>query len=121
METYIAVLNELQDLETFSVRWEKKTEKKGETLYIILGPDPETEKKKVTKQLETYIAVLLSENELQNLELFSVRLKREIGNKAESLSYRELINFASRYALPCLLYTSPSPRDRTRSRMPSSA
>ena len=25
------------------------------------------------------------------------------------------------YANPCLLYTSPSPRDRTRSRMPSSA
>ena len=25
------------------------------------------------------------------------------------------------YDLPCLLYTSPSPRDRTRSRMPSSA
>ena len=24
-------------------------------------------------------------------------------------------------ANPCLLYTSPSPRDRTRSRMPSSA
>ena len=26
-----------------------------------------------------------------------------------------------RVALSCLLYTSPSPRDRTRSRMPSSA
>ena len=25
------------------------------------------------------------------------------------------------YVDPCLLYTSPSPRDRTRSRMPSSA
>ena len=25
------------------------------------------------------------------------------------------------YDMPCLLYTSPSPRDRTRSRMPSSA
>ena len=25
------------------------------------------------------------------------------------------------YLFPCLLYTSPSPRDRTRSRMPSSA
>ena len=25
------------------------------------------------------------------------------------------------YVKPCLLYTSPSPRDRTRSRMPSSA
>ena len=26
-----------------------------------------------------------------------------------------------RLYIPCLLYTSPSPRDRTRSRMPSSA
>ena len=30
---------------------------------------------------------------------------------------RDLMHNAS----PCLLYTSPSPRDRTRSRMPSSA
>ena len=29
--------------------------------------------------------------------------------------------FRSNQALTCLLYTSPSPRDRTRSRMPSSA
>ena len=28
---------------------------------------------------------------------------------------------ALRYSYICLLYTSPSPRDRTRSRMPSSA
>ena len=28
---------------------------------------------------------------------------------------------AGAHVLPCLLYTSPSPRDRTRSRMPSSA
>ena len=27
----------------------------------------------------------------------------------------------AKYGTPCLLYTSPSPRDRTRSRMPSSA
>ena len=27
----------------------------------------------------------------------------------------------SEYVLPCLLYTSPSPRDRQKSRMPSSA
>ena len=37
-----------------------------------------------------------------------------------------LLGFAETLAqltggLPCLLYTSPSPRDRTRSRMPSSA
>ena len=28
---------------------------------------------------------------------------------------------ANKLTIPCLLYTSPSPRDRTRSRMPSSA
>ena len=32
-----------------------------------------------------------------------------------------LLMFAARCRKPCLLYTSPSPRDRTRSRMPSSA
>ena len=31
------------------------------------------------------------------------------------------MDFISRLCDPCLLYTSPSPRDRTRSRMPSSA
>ena len=39
--------------------------------------------------------------------------------------YREYARFsttvANAYIRPCLLYTSPSPRDRTRSRMPSSA
>ena len=33
----------------------------------------------------------------------------------------KVINGIKRYSKPCLLYTSPSPRDRTRSRMPSSA
>ena len=36
----------------------------------------------------------------------------------------ELVNFFGNYTAAdtgCLLYTSPSPRDRTRSRMPSSA
>ena len=32
-----------------------------------------------------------------------------------------LVDEAQRLDNPCLLYTSPSPRDRTRSRMPSSA
>ena len=32
-----------------------------------------------------------------------------------------LLWFRLRNPYPCLLYTSPSPRDRTRSRMPSSA
>ena len=32
-----------------------------------------------------------------------------------------VMGYAGQLALGCLLYTSPSPRDRTRSRMPSSA
>ena len=38
-----------------------------------------------------------------------------------SRSGRVAWQFARDYAGRCLLYTSPSPRDRTRSRMPSSA
>ena len=34
---------------------------------------------------------------------------------------KELFLFTQGQYLTCLLYTSPSPRDRTRSRMPSSA
>ena len=43
------------------------------------------------------------------------RLSFEVGN---------MVKYACRAGhkmYPCLLYTSPSPRDRTRSRMPSSA
>src|SRR5664280_2187983 len=35
--------------------------------------------------------------------------------------YGALLDLWPRLNIPCLLYTSPSPRDRTRSRMPSSA
>ena len=37
------------------------------------------------------------------------------------LTAAALGNLASQPTVTCLLYTSPSPRDRTRSRMPSSA
>ena len=33
----------------------------------------------------------------------------------------EVKSYLDKLAISCLLYTSPSPRDRTRSRMPSSA
>ena len=39
-----------------------------------------------------------------------------LNQKEFSISYRSV-----GFPFPCLLYTSPSPRDRTRSRMPSSA
>ena len=39
----------------------------------------------------------------------------EIINELSASVYNRVLNYV------CLLYTSPSPRDRTRSRMPSSA
>ena len=41
--------------------------------------------------------------------------------QAASLSSSDLHRFRTHNTSICLLYTSPSPRDRTRSRMPSSA
>ena len=48
--------------------------------------------------------------------------------KKDDKKYTEIVNVLDQYSyhfttktLTCLLYTSPSPRDRTRSRMPSSA
>ena len=41
------------------------------------------------------------------------------GDRIATLAWNDYRHFELYYA--CLLYTSPSPRDRTRSRMPSSA
>ena len=49
--------------------------------------------------------------------LYYIQRGREQAEKLKSTNYKNRINLI--YA--CLLYTSPSPRDRTRSRMPSSA
>ena len=40
---------------------------------------------------------------------------------SNSLKVKSKLGKRSDYHMDCLLYTSPSPRDRTRSRMPSSA
>ena len=64
-------------------------------------------------------------NDKKSNELFSrvamgdgigeIRLPNDAGIAGAVFQSQETIN------IPCLLYTSPSPRDRTRSRMPSSA
>ena len=43
------------------------------------------------------------------------------GNQFQLLSSNNGFDLVEGEAITCLLYTSPSPRDRTRSRMPSSA
>ena len=49
-------------------------------------------------------------------QLFSTEV---LGRMLQKMGYN--IEYVSAGALPCLLYTSPSPRDKRQSRMPSSA
>ena len=61
----------------------------------------------------------LEEHPAGGFEIMDKSLRREIfldGKQAEHFK-----NDVAKLISSCLLYTSPSPRDRTRSRMPSSA
>ena len=75
---------------------------------------------------------LLADGDLNNVDLEQFKGKRLVLNIFPSMntpvcsaSVVQFNNLASDFdntvVLCCLLYTSPSPRDRTRSRMPSSA
>ena len=71
---------------------------KTETLRVDLEDIGELEHKLIMKKGETIV--------------FSWEVEGETPNKGVYFDF---------HGHPCLLYTSPSPRDRTRSRMPSSA
>ena len=61
------------------------------------------------------------DNELHTLDIihhYVVVLDKHFGNVCE---LDLIFNFDKAYYMLCLLYTSPSPRDATLSRMPSSA
>ena len=70
-----------------------------------------------TRHFKPYEPILkfLSDSGIVNIELFGL----ESMNTDEFKSMMDQSNITSKST--CLLYTSPSPRDRTRSRMPSSA
>ena len=55
--------------------------------------------------------------------LQTTKLLKKFGGFVVTNNVSLNVEAGARHALigPCLLYTSPSPRDRTRSRMPSSA
>ena len=75
-----------------------------------------------TDPRDQIIAHLIAQNESQRLDLRAMRavhddMKEELAKrKAELAKMNDELK-----DMHCLLYTSPSPRDRTRSRMPSSA
>ena len=68
------------------------------------------------KSIETLINAMNNRTTLSPQEAVEYGLVHEIKNDL-LLPKMEVITIGE----PCLLYTSPSPRDRTRSRMPSSA
>ena len=72
-------------------------------------------------ELSHYISInfrnLLINEECSFMDLINIS-DFKIKENSSFLRYR---NMFDRLFLSCLLYTSPSPRDRTRSRMPSSA
>ena len=65
------------------------------------------------------------ESSLKELESIVEKLEDENINLEDSVKSFEkgmtLVKECQKQLQSCLLYTSPSPRDRTRSRMPSSA
>ena len=74
--------------------------------FAILKQKSELQKERKTALSEAYLFFRVDPDKKEFAKSeFLARLDREGGNKVTT----------------CLLYTSPSPRDRTRSRMPSSA
>ena len=68
---------------------------------------------KIDLRIGTVISVKKNEKARKPSLVVKVDFGKEIGIKQSSAQITHYYN--------CLLYTSPSPRDRTRSRMPSSA
>ena len=93
----------------------------------------------MTKPITSVAAMILYErgkfklddpvsNVLPEMAAVKVRTKDgELASLDKSITYRDLFRHTAGFNgyeglyYDCLLYTSPSPRDRTRSRMPSSA
>ena len=66
-----------------------------------------------------YATVMLSD---MGAEVIKVEPREgELGRKVVAGAYPQPAPYFVAHDRGCLLYTSPSPRDRTRSRMPSSA
>ena len=66
--------------------------------------------------------LLLKLIEKNKIDIYDINLEDITNSFLEEINKMdESINNLSEFIYICLLYTSPSPRDRTRSRMPSSA
>ena len=62
-----------------------------------------------------------SESDQKKVQALADRLTKKVEQAAKAKGVEAEVRIEGSVAKDCLLYTSPSPRDRTRSRMPSSA
>ena len=83
-------------------------------MTVILGIDPGSRK-------TGFGVIRVERNQAQYVSSGTIRLpvKEALGARLRVL-FESLSEIIDTYQ-PCLLYTSPSPRDRQKSRMPSSA
>ena len=82
--------------------------------------DRERDKAKAAQALNDIVSNPEFVSHLRNQELSSL-LREAIQGAVRISEVRSALAQLRRYLDDCLLYTSPNPRDRTRSRMPSSA
>ena len=68
-----------------------------------------------------YVTQIRSQRAMQEVAPAMEELKRKYGKDRQRFSQEQMKLYSERGINPCLLYTSPSPRDRQKSRMPSSA
>ena len=92
-----------------------------EAANILSSEDP------VESKIIKLNAIAESSVDIKGIGMYTLGKYRKTISDDQKIKYQKLFrsyflkSFSSRLVDYCLLYTSPSPRDRTRSRMPSSA
>ena len=107
------------------VAFEKLQDLFGSSEYLIVGISAREKDQDifeaVTLTMIDEISTMLEDHEIVE-QVRSVSKYQRTYDKNGMVATDDLIeDFEDLSSNPCLLYTSPSPRDRTRSRMPSSA
>ena len=89
-------------------------------MSILIRPITQSDKARWIELFKEYIIFYKSKLSDQQLELTWQRIHSDFNIKGLIAEKDGQVVGLAHYIF-CLLYTSPSPRDRTRSRMPSSA